>query len=40
MKLIQMVSKTDLKEVMRCNDFTVSMASYIHLLDKFLQPKM
>jgi hypothetical protein len=40
MKLMQVVSKIDLKEAMRYNDFTVSMANYIHLLDTFLQLKM
>jgi hypothetical protein len=33
MKLMLVVSKTDLKEVMRYNDLTVSMANDIHLLD-------
>jgi hypothetical protein len=40
MKLMQVVSKTDLKEVIRYNDLTVLRASYIHLLDTFLQLKM
>jgi hypothetical protein len=40
MKLMHVVSKIDLKEVMRYNDLTVSIANYIHLLDTFLQHKM